>query len=305
MKGSFYSIDMPMLQAQRNTLFFEDKITLLDNLDERLPTRFSEVKDELKLAPLKFSTVIQGMFCLKGSIDIQVNFNRYHVTENEMLIITSKQIGELYRMSDDVRFAIIAISSKFYDPALNRTNSIKQQNLLAERPYHRLGDTEMKEIMAVYELLKCKIKQDNMPYKKEIIKGFVHAFFFNVFAILTTKEKTTTSGLRKVSRQQDIYKRFIDAVQEHYAQERNIRFYADILCITPKYLSQTVYKVSGHFASEHINELVVREVKALIKSQNYSMLQISEMLNFTSPSSFTRFFKKATGYTPLQYQDED
>jgi AraC-like DNA-binding protein len=296
---------MPMLQAQRNTLFFEDKVTLHDNLDERFPPRFSEMKAESEFDTMKFSTTILGLFCLKGSIDIQVNFNKYHVTENEMLIITSKQIGNLYRMSDDVRLAIIAISNRFYDPVLNRTNSINLQDLLAERPYHRLEDKEMKEIMAIYKLLKSKIKQEDIPYKKEIIKGYAHAFFFNVFSILTTKEKTTTSGLRKVSRQQDIYKRFIKAVQDHYAQERNIRFYADILCITPKYLSQIVYKVSGHFASEHINELVVREVKALIKSQNYSMLQISEMLNFTSPSSFTRFFKKATGYTPLQYQNED
>jgi YesN/AraC family two-component response regulator len=87
--------------------------------------------------------------------------------------------------------------------------------------------------------------------------------------------------------------------------ERSIGFYADCLCITPKYLSQIVYKTSGRYAGEYIHEHVIIKAKILIKSHVYSIQQISEMLHFTSPSFFGRYFKKATGYTPLQYQDED
>ena len=57
-------------------------------------------------------------------------------------------------------------------------------------------------------------------------------------------------------------------------------------------------------AGDYIEGFVILEAKALIKSRNYSMLQISEMLHFASQSFFGRYFKKATGFTPLQFQDE-
>lgn len=57
--------------------------------------------------------------------------------------------------------------------------------------------------------------------------------------------------------------------------------------------------MSGRFASDHISELVIMEAKALIKSREHSIREISETLNFNSQSLFCRYFKKATGRTPL------
>ena len=95
----------------------------------------------------------------------------------------------------------------------------------------------------------------------------------------------------------------MEDVQKYYKHERNINFYADLLCITPKYLSKLIYKVSGYYAGDHIDHYVIAEAKQLVRSRNFSIMQISEMLNFTSQSYFGRYFKKATGYSPMQYQE--
>ena len=48
-----------------------------------------------------------------------------------------------------------------------------------------------------------------------------------------------------VSRQEDLYFRFMKLLSEHITSERSISYYASQLCITPKYLSTVVRKVSG------------------------------------------------------------
>jgi AraC-like DNA-binding protein len=59
---------------------------------------------------------------------------------------------------------------------------------------------------------------------------------------------------------------------------------------------------SGHTASEHIDNFIITEAKQLIRSKQYTILQISEMLNFTCQSFFGRYFKKHTGFSPTAYQ---
>ncbi|MDR1624840.1 MAG: AraC family transcriptional regulator [Tannerellaceae bacterium] len=308
MERSFNDVSL-ILRTQMNSYSFDDKITISDNLSAYTLPCFSEMKGKIKTTRLKYSAIVQALVCIEGTIEIEVDFKRFHLAKNDIIIITNKQVGELYEMSDDVQYALVLINADFYDPNLNRTNTINQRKLLADFPFCHVNDKELKEIVVTYELLKAKMQQEDTYYRTETIKGYVHAFFYNIFSKLTERkkeqEKAVVQDILEISRQQDIYKRFMHTVEKNYVHERHIKFYADILCITPKYLSQIIYKVSGRFANEFINDYVIREAKALIKSHNYTMLQISEMLNFTSQSFFSRFFKKATGYTPLQYQNEN
>lgn len=85
-------------------------------------------------------------------------------------------------------------------------------------------------------------------------------------------------------------------------KERSIAFYADMLCLTPKYLSQVIYKCSGSFASEWIRKMVILEAKSLLDNKNFSVQQISDMMNFPNPSFFGKYFKAATGMTPRKYR---
>lgn len=89
------------------------------------------------------------------------------------------------------------------------------------------------EIRALYTLLKGKIAQEGSFYKREELKGYIHAFFFNIFSLLMKRESPGRRSREETSRQQVIYKRFLRTVRKHYTRERRIRFYADLLCLSP------------------------------------------------------------------------
>lgn len=105
------------------------------------------------------------------------------------------------------------------------------------------------------------------------------------------------------NRKKQIYDKFMELLQQYYATERSIGFYADKMCITPKYLSQMVYAVSGRHAGDWIRDYVILEAKALLKSRKYTIQQISDMLNFANQSFFGVYFKKEVGCSPKAYQN--
>jgi YesN/AraC family two-component response regulator len=162
----------------------------------------------------------------------------------------------------------------------------------------------MEENLAIYKFIKDKITENGEYCNEASIKGYIHALVFNVYFKHITEERNN-NRICRVSRQQELFNRFMKTVQEHYIYERGIEFYANLLCVTPKYLSQIVHRVSGRYAGEYIRNCVILEAKVLIRSRAYNMQQISEKLHFTSLSFFGRYFKQATGYTPLQYQDRE
>ena len=93
-----------------------------------------------------------------------------------------------------------------------------------------------------------------------------------------------------------------DLLKTYHYKERDISFYAEKLCLTPKYLSSIIRDVSGELAGNWIDNYVIIEAKALLISSNLTIQEICYKLNFSTPSSFTRFFKRITGMSPRKFR---
>jgi AraC-like DNA-binding protein len=76
------------------------------------------------------------------------------------------------------------------------------------------------------------------------------------------------------------------------------------LSLTPKYLSQIIKASTGKSANEWIDEYVMLEAKALLKSTTMTIQQISDELNFPSQSFFGKYFKRCEGVSPKEYREK-
>lgn len=111
------------------------------------------------------------------------------------------------------------------------------------------------------------------------------------------------SGQTANVRQTEIFLRLIQFIDRYYTSQRGVEFYADKLCLSPKYLSGVSKAVCGYTVQELVFKAITRRSMSLLDSTNKTVLEISEELNFSNPSSFGTFFRKQTGLSPQKYRE--
>lgn len=104
------------------------------------------------------------------------------------------------------------------------------------------------------------------------------------------------------SREQTIFDRFIYLVNQHATQEHQIRFYADKMCLTERYLGTVIRQASGTTAKEWIDRSLLNHIKAALRHTDKSVAQIAEEMNFPNPSFFSKYFKRLTNMTPAEFR---
>ena len=104
------------------------------------------------------------------------------------------------------------------------------------------------------------------------------------------------------SREQTIFDRFIYLVNQHATREHQIGFYADKMCLNEHYLGTVIRQASGITAKEWIDRALIEHIKIELKYSDKPIVQISEEMNFPNPSFFSKYFKRLTNQTPLEYK---
>ena len=74
------------------------------------------------------------------------------------------------------------------------------------------------------------------------------------------------------------------------------------MCITPKYLSETVKAISGRTPNEWIDNYVVLEMRVQLKNSMKSIKDIANDLNFPNQSFMGKYFKEHVGLSPTDYR---
>ena len=301
MERPYRILDIGTLQNYPKVASLGSSLLLNDNFDYAVDFKHAQdlISDSIKLS----TTMIQ-FFCLEGEVTLIIGTEKHIMRKNDVQFTKSGSFGKVIYMSKDVKFVLIVIDEKFYYPIFSSIDLSALQKRLSTYPICTLPEYSTQECTVLYTQLKQRLNlhpEDEL--QEQIVKGYLQALVFNVYSQYLITNHETESKKPQFNRQQELFNYFMELLQKNYMKERNIKFYASKLCVTPRYLSRVIHEVSGLFASDHINHFVIAEAKQLLRCKKYTALQVSEMLNFTSQSFFGRYFKNFTGYTPKQYQE--
>jgi len=98
--------------------------------------------------------------------------------------------------------------------------------------------------------------------------------------------------------------RFHALIAENYCKNREVKFYADRLCLSPKYFGSVVRQALGYSAGELIARYVMVQAKFLLRvNRKLSIQQISDKMGFSDQTAFARYFKSHSGQTPQEYRE--
>ena len=290
------SLELSLLPDNFGTGRLKDLLVIFDNLENEFPFTSQATTFPVKCESLFLITL------LKGTINIKVNLHDVEIRGGQTITMMPGCIFEGKSVSNDLRFCGMLIDKEFSE---TMRNSIGIKVDLTHRYYnyrvHQFTDQALESYLQGYMLLRQELNRENYAYKKEVIQRFCEiAVLKNLSFNEQTKDMPELN--KPLNRKEEIFHDFLSLLEKYYTQERSISFYADRMCLTPKYLSTIIKEVSGKHGMQWIDEYVSLEAKALLRNSSLSVKQVSDQLNFPSQSMFGRFFKKMTGYSPKQYK---
>ena len=237
---------------------------------------------------------------LRGSARAMYDMRVITHRKNDLAIIMPGHIMHPIDCTDDFTYALFFISPKMFDDLRFHTFSHDYEKF-NYAPVCSLTDEQADHLMVIVDqlIVIANHTDEEMPHRYQTLLSqlAVGYEFLNLYRREQDRQWAE-------NRQTDIFNRFCELVVKHYRESREIQFYADLLNLTPKHLSKVIRVSAGISPMKWIEQYVIAQAKQLIETRATQTLQeTAYMLGFSEPTSFYRYFKRATGMTAKEYRD--
>ncbi|WP_352421371.1 helix-turn-helix domain-containing protein [Proteiniphilum sp.] len=258
-----------------------------------------DILDDLSEDPVFiFDGIVFGI-CLKGNCLFKLNHKEIQIERDYVLTILPKQIIRLLDRSSDFHCKLLFFP---YNIILQFPHSLRYDFLfrLNQNPGIKMPTDKMGSILKLHSLMTENHNKSGGPFQWKITASLLQALMLMVISEYEN-ENYRLSSVEK-SRQEGLAEQFFKLLVVNFKKEKTVTFYANELCLTPKYLSTVIKKVTGRPVMDWIHEILIIGIKQELVSTHRTMLEISEEYNFPNPSFFSSFFKQHTGKTPIEYR---
>ena len=234
-----------------------------------------------------------------GSIYMRINLRDIHAEAPALLILSSDDILELIDRSDNLHGKTISMSEHFISQ-LNLKNNFELLQAVSRHPMIPLNDDALQAVRLYYDLVERIISHTDNPNRLESLVSLTRATRYDMGYYLFKIEESTPC-----TRNEFIVNEFVQLVHTYCRQERRLEFYASKMCLSAKYLANVVAAHTDKPASRWIQEHVLLEAKAMLGVPNNTVAQVADALSFPDQSTFGKFFRRHTGLSPKEYQEQN
>ena len=242
--------------------------------------------------------IFMGIISVNGVLNVSINLEEYAMEPSSLFMVMADQIIQFNSVSEDFSGQFIFMSNNFLSNLLTGPQERLPLFLsVFNDPYLPLDADGFNSVVTYFNMIQNEIRKRANPYRMETVRHLSQALFYG-----TIYQYHKTPEHKEKTKHELLMEQFMNLVNTYFKEQREVGFYADKLNFTPKYLSKVVKENSGKSASTWINDYVLLEAKALLKSTNMNVQQISDHLNFPSQSFFGKYFKRQVGVSPKEYR---
>lgn len=243
------------------------------------------------------------LFIQRGTLIVSVNNEEIILEGGDSLMVMPENILRIKSVSPEMKCFMFVIYPKLASEVFTDMGLVYSNARLSLRHFaSKTSPEQMQNMLDLYKEIKKDLLTNDYEYKGLYIKSLLGILLVEVINIHDIVPMPLEGNSN--SRQYDVYCRFISLLNKYTIEHRSVQYYADQLGISSKYLSYVCISYSNKNASTWIDEAVIQKAKALILVHRYSLSEASEILHFSSISSFSRFFARVTGTTPKGFLKE-
>ena len=280
--------DLNKAKTWSESVFLDNDLLLTEHINKApMPTE-----------PRRMNFILIGL-CLQGEVMYELDTKMQIIKPGDILIVSDRHVVDSYRCSEDMQGLCMMMSVQFFREIIQNVSDISSLFLFSRlHPVMRLEDREIETFKEYFQVIKQKIGDEHNHFRKDLIKALLLAMFYDLSNIIY---RVKADGKPR-SRAEVIFTQFITLVEKHFREERRVAWYAKQLCITAKYLSETVKAVSRRTPNEWIDDYITLELRVQLKNSTKTIKEIARDLKFPNQSFMGKFFKEHVGVSPLQYR---
>ena len=246
------------------------------------------------------------LVCYHGTVQLRLNGRDYETTGGQALALLPSAVIERLMVSPDVHirgfgFAVTAMESMFH------TNRQTWEEALSLNDHPLLGLTESQMQVAehLYQIARLEQQMTDARHYRPMMRSLAQSMLYvlaDAISRLSASLNSAEGGKSKTPREQQ-FKRFVQLLWASGGKEHEVAWFANQMCITPKYLSVIVRESCNKTPLQMIHSYTANMIAQRLRNTSLSIKEIAREMNFSNESFFGRYVKQHLGYPPGEYRE--
>lgn len=260
----------------------------------------TQLKDALN-RPLE-SNGCTLLLCTSGRALASVNLQKRVFRKGSLVFLFYDTVFVPLQTSESFSALYISLPMKFIEEALYKMTSISFWDFVYAYPICPVLPKQYLLIYSWFQQVIWILEECVADHRFSLLNSFVHNLFMATDSEIR-KNASHLNQLAKKDRAWTLYGKFASLLSKNVHTHRDVKFYADSLCISPDYLYKITYKTMNLSPKELINQQVLMEIKTYLSCTDLSIKHIATEFKFEDPSYLCRFFRKYTRLSPLDFRN--
>lgn len=241
------------------------------------------------------------LLCKQGSIQLLLDDSTFNINAGDLYIYPPFSQTFIKEVSDDFSGVVGIADFDFVLSTITQVSNTQQHIYIRTRPCVTLTQHQLQNIEELVSIIKHRLAESYRPLRIQILSALVKTICFEILDAYF--DGLSISPLQQNNRDK-IFQRFLQDCFMHFKKHRDVKFYAELQHLTPRYFSTVIREVSGKTPIEWINLSLVTEAKKLLATPELNIKEIALQLNFEDQSLFGRYFKRITGLSPSSFREK-
>lgn len=271
----------------------QNGIAIKDKLGTDQLLKVSKFKEVIKRTkPHKHDGYFELICIAEGEGFHQVEMDTFPIQAPELYFLNPNQV-HCWQFTAIPKGYVLLFKEEFFGPVLEAPilNLIRNMDTIT-----RISLADHLTLVTLFEEMRKEFENPT-PLTKDVISGYLRAVFARILQLSQLKEEGPKQG-------DSLFRKFQKLLGEKCPEYHLVSDFASLLNTTPQNLNAVSRKFSNKSAGEHLANQLSLEAKRYILHTDLSMNEIADRLAFNDASYFTKFFKKQTGLTPLQFRGQ-
>ncbi len=264
--------------------YSDSRIMIIDGL---------HAMEEMRLYADAYITVL----CTNGTAQFKtLETSEQEIVKNDIALCHPNQFYEHIRTSLDFKCQGVLFAPEYFEQLI--CDKYYSRRAIEEHPIIHLTPEEADEMLHDFEYVKFKMNSKCIGKHRNDVMDNLFLALINSSADILMRHMERESSSKQYTSGANLTNKFIALVDSETPQKREVKTYADMLCVTPKYLSSVCRRETGMTARELICQKVQKKIRRMLTDPDMTVKQVAELCGFDNLSFFGKYVKRELGMSP-------